>query len=658
VLLAIYGSSAYHLPMNQKQIAPYGGWKSSITSELIVTGALRLGGTQIDGTDIYWLEGRAQEGGRNVLVQQMANGQIRDAVPPESNVRTRVHEYGGGAYWVAAGVVYFVHFDDQRLYRLDPGRTPVPLTPAGMDVRFADGLVDAARNRLICVREDHRGDGEAVNTLVSIPLDGEPHAGDILAGGNDFYASPRLSRDEQQLAWLTWNHPNMPWDGTELWVADINADGQLQNAQLVAGGIAESIFQPEWSPQNDLHFISDRNGWWNLYRRHEGQIEALHERAAEFGRPQWVFGMSTYGFRPDGTIICKYTEKGIDYLAQLDSTSGHLTAYDLPYAVLGNIQVGADYVLFTGGAPTEMTALVRYHLDQQSLTVLRRRSQLTLDTGYFSVPEAIEFPTANDQTAHAFYYPPHNQDFSAPAGELPPLILISHGGPTGATDPALNLGIQFWTSRGFGVVDVNYGGSVGYGRAYRQRLNGRWGVVDVQDCLHAARFLAASGRVDPDRLIIRGGSAGGYTTLAVLTFHDEFAAGASYYGIGDLTALAEETHKFESRYLDSMIGPYPEQADLYHKRSPIHFSEQLNCPVIFFQGLEDKVVLPNQAEMMVAAMQARGVPVAYVPFAGEQHGFRRAETIMRALDAELYFYSRVFNFPLAEPVEPVPIANL
>ncbi|HBL13170.1 MAG TPA: peptidase, partial [Cyanobacteria bacterium UBA11162] len=467
--------------------------------------------------------------------------------------------------------------------------------------------------------------------------------------------------------WLSWNHPNMPWDGTQLWVASIQENGLLGEAECIAGGVEESIFQPEWSPDGHLYFISDRSNWWNLYcwrgrggegERGRGFVEPLCEMAAEFGLPQWVFGMSTYGFESDHRLICTYTQEGDWYLASLDLETKQLQVIETPYTSISSLQVGNGKVVFMGGSATESTAVVEMDLATREIEVLRQSSELKIDAGYLSIPQAIAFPTENNLTAYAFFYPPQNQDYIAPKGEKPPLIVKSHGGPTASASNTFNLKIQYWTSRGFAVVDVNYGGSTGYGREYRQRLKDRWGIVDVDDCANAAKYLAEKGLVDGERLAIAGGSAGGYTTLCALTFRDSFKAGASYYGVSDLEALATDTHKFESRYLDGLIGAYPEQQELYKARSPIHFTDQLSCPVIFFQGLEDKVVPPNQAQMMVDALKAKGLPVAYITYEGEQHGFRRAENIKRTLEAELYFYSRIFGFELAESVEPVVIDNL
>ncbi len=645
-------------------ISPYGSWKSPITSDLIVSGTVGLGQIAIDGDDIYWVEGRPSEAGRSVIVRRTPDGKISDVTPPPFNVRTRVHEYGGASFAVASGVIYFSHFADGRIYCQTLDSHPEPLTPA-VNCRYADGIVDQERNRLICVREDHTGEGESVNTIVSINLaDGEDIR--ILTEGNDFYASPRLSPDGSRLSWISWNHPNMPWDGTELWVAAINADGGLGEKHLVAGGLEESIFQPEWSPDGVLYFVSDKSNWWNIYRtplnspllRGEAGIEPLCEMAAEFGLPQWVFGMSTYAVVSESKIVCTYNQQGQWYLASLDLATKELTNIATSYTDISSIKVTGEMAVFLGASPTESSAIVQLNLATSQVDVLRRSTNLTIDTGYLSIPQPIAFPTEHGLTAFGFFYPPQNQDFTAPATEKPPLVVKSHGGPTAATSSSMSLKIQYWTSRGFAVLDVNYGGSTGYGREYRKRLQDSWGIVDVDDCANGAQYLADRGLVDRNRMAIAGGSAGGYTTLCALTFRDVFQAGASYYGVSDLEALATDTHKFESRYLDGLIGAYPERKDLYIARSPIHFTERLSCPVIFFQGLEDRVVPPNQAEMMVDALKAKGLPVAYVAYEGEQHGFRRAENIKRTLDGEFYFYSRVFKFELAELVEEVAIANL
>lgn len=642
--------------MNEKKFASYGSWKSPITSDLIVEGTVRLGQVELEGDDIYWLEGRASEKGRNVIVKRAADGNKFDLTPAPFNARTRVHEYGGGSYVVSDGRVFFSNFADQRLYQFPANAEPISITPEA-DLRYADGIADRLRNRIICIREDHTvADREPTNTLVLIDLNGGEQT--ILVSGSDFYSSPRLSPDGSQLAWLQWDHPNMPWDGSELWVADIQADGLLVNKTLVAGGLRESIFQPEWSPDGELYFVSDRSGWWNLYRWREGEIEPLCEKEAEFGLPQWVFGMSTYGFVSAKQIACAYIENGFSRLALLDTETKRLENIETPYTQIDGIRAAAGKVAFIAGSPAESTCIVSFNPETRHFEKLCSSSDVTIDPGYISVPLAVEFPTADNLTAHGFFYPPENQDFSAPESEKPPLLVMIHGGPTAATSATLRLGIQYWTSRGIAVLDVNYGGSTGYGRAYRERLNGNWGIVDVDDCVNGASYLAQQGLVDGNRLAITGGSAGGYTVLCALAFRDVFKAGASHYGVTDLEALEFDTHKFESRYTHGLVAPYPERADLYRERSPIYHTDKLSAPVIFFQGLEDKIVPPNQAEMMVEALRKKKLPVAYVAFEGEQHGFRQAANIKRALDGELYFYSCIFGFELADPVEPVPIENL
>jgi len=639
-----------------KTIAPYGSWKSPITADLITAKTIGFGKPSIDGEDIYWSESRPLEGGRSVIMRRTPDGAVTECTPPDYYVRTRVHEYGGGAFTVHKGIIYFCNFQDQRLYRQAVGGAPEPLT-ATEGYRYAAMVVDGQRNRLICVREDHTGAGEAVNTIVSVSLGGNDD-GTVLVSGNNFYSNPCLSPDGNKLAWLTWNHPNMPWDGTELWAADVMEDGTLQNAELVTGSASESIFQPEWSPDGILHFVAEYTGWWNLYRRHNGQIEALCPMEAEFGEPQWIFNMSTYGFVSAGRILCSYTQNGTQHLAALDTNTKALTPIATSFSELFMVKCGNGFAVFLGGSSTQPWTLVRMDTTTNQLEMIKQTFEVSVDREYLSSAQPISFPTTDNKTAHAFYYAPHNKDYTAPAGEKPPLMVLSHGGPTGATGTTLNYGLQYWTSRGFAVLDVNYGGSTGYGREYRQRLNGNWGIVDVDDCSNAALYLVQQGLADPNRLAIRGGSAGGFTTLACLAFKEVFKAGASHFGVSDLEALAKDTHKFESRYLDSMIGPYPERKDLYDARSPINHAHKINCPIILFQGDEDEVVPPNQSELMFEAVRAREIPTAYVLFQGEQHGFRKAESIQRALEGELYFYSKIFKFDLAEEVEPVTIENL
>ena len=611
---------------------------------------------RLDGDDTYWIERRALESGRKTIVRRAADGQVTDVTPLPFNSRTRVHEYGGGDYAVSKGTIVFANFADQRLYIMGKaGLAPRPLTPVG-DLRYADGVIDGRRNLLFCVREDHTAQGEAINTVVSLDLE-QGGAGNVAVSGNDFYSSPRLSGDGARLAWLTWNHPNMPWDGTELWFAELDEDGSLKNTVPVAGGANESIFQPEWSPDGTLYFVSDRTGWWNLYRLKRDKVEPVCPMEAEFGEPQWVFGGSLYAFESVERIICAYSKNGRSYLGRMDTAKQTLEPVEIPYSAISRVQAAEGRVVFIAASPTERTAIVAWDSKTSGCQVLRRSGESTVASGYLAVPQSIEFATTGGLAAHGIFYAPTNCDFAAPVDERPPLLVMSHGGPTSATSTSLRYAIQYWTSRGIAVLDVDYGGSSGYGREYRDRLKGRWGIVDVDDCVNGVRFLVERGEVDGSRVAIRGGSAGGYTTLCALTFRDVFKAGASHYGISDLEALARDTHKFESRYLDSLIGPYPARRDLYVERSPIHFTERLACPMIIFQGLEDKVVPPNQAEKMVEAVRSKGLPVAYLTFEGEQHGFRKAENIKRVLEAELYFYAKVFGFELADPVEPVRIDN-
>jgi dipeptidyl aminopeptidase/acylaminoacyl peptidase len=655
--------------------SPYGSWKSPITTDLITAKVIALAWPQFDGDDIYWTETRPTEGGRTVIVRRAPDKQITDITPQGFNARTRVHEYGGKPYQAERGTVYFSHWNDQRVYRHDLNAAPRPITP--LPFWYADFAIDHSNRRIICVREDHRGKqraqhadsigaavsdecppDEVVNTLVALDLDENSDGGKVLLEGNDFYSTPRLSPDGLRLCWLTWNHPNLPWDGTELWVANINNDGSLRDARLVAGGRSESIFQPEWSPDGVLHFISDRTGWWNLYRWRNGNIEPLCPMEADFGLPLWNFGMRTCAFETPTRIICTYTQGGVRRLARLDTTSGKLQPLETPFTEIGSPQAANGKLLFVGASPTQPACIVLHDLETGRHEILRRSTDVSVDGGYFSVPRPIEFPTQNGKTAHAYFYAPKNKDFTAPAGEKPPLIVMSHGGPTSAASTAFNLGVQFWTSRGFAVVDVNYGGSTGYGREYWQRLVGQWGVVDVDDCVNAAKYLCARGEADANRCAIRGGSAGGYTTLCALTFRDFFKAGASHFGLAELEIFVKDTHKFESRYLESLIGPYPAKRELYRQRSPLFYADRIQAALILFQGLEDKVVPPNQHRMIFEAVRKKGVPCASLEFEGEQHGFRKAETIKRVLEAELYFYSRIFGFSPADAIAPVKIENL
>lgn len=638
---------------DKPQTVPYGAWTSPVTPELITGATVGLGAVSIAGDTVWWVEGRASEGGRSVLVSGPPNGTAHDVTPPGFNVRSRVHEYGGGSLLVADGTVWFVNFADQRIYEQRAGAKPRVLTAEG-PWRYADFCLDAPRNRLICVRETERAGDEPANELVSVSLTDGAVA--VIDGDHDFVASPCLSPDGGALAWLVWNHPNMPWDGTILRHATLFADGSPDMVETAAGGPAESVFQPAFGPDGALYFVSDRSGWWNLYRKEAPGDVALCPMAAEFGLPQWVFGMSTWGFAADGRLVATCIADGVSRLGIV--ADGRFTAFDLPYDAISDVRVCGRTVLFVGASARIPPTLASLDLDSGALQEIKSSSRVPVDPGYLSQPEPVAYATGNGATAHAFYYPPCNADFRAPEGDKPPLLVRGHGGPTAFSSSALNLGIQFWTSRGFAVLDVNYRGSTGFGRAYRDALYGQWGVIEVDDVVAGADMLVERGLVDPSRLAIRGGSAGGYTTLAALAFRDRFSAGCSQYGIGDLMALANDTHKFESRYLDRLIGPLPEAEALYRERSPLHHAEGLSCPVIFLQGLDDKVVPPNQAEAMVAALDAKGLPVAYVAFEGEGHGFRKAENVIRALEAELAFYGRIFGFVPAGALPPLEIRNL
>ena len=643
--------------MLDRTIAPYGAWGSTIRIDDAVGDVIVLGEPWIDGDDVYWLEGRPAEAGRRVLVRAAADGSTADLTPAPFNVRTRVHEYGGGSYVVAGGIVVFSDFGDSRLYRLDPGAdTAIPITPAG-PWRYADLRADLARRRFYAVREDHSGSGQSTNTIVTIPLDGGDSR--VLVKGPDFVAAPRLSPDGTRLAWLEWDHPDMPWDATRLRVAPIETDGTLGESTLVAGGPDEAIVQPEWSPDGTLHLISDRTGWWNLYRLTEGpRLEPLAPMDAEFADPAWIFDRSSYGFLAHGAIVAIGRQSGRDHLFRIEPGQ-RIAEPDLPFTELDALRVSEHAVIALAGQPGDPAIVARFDPVNLGLTgVLRRASSLTIDAATIAMPESIEFPTTGGRTAFGLYYPPTNPAFVAPDGEKPPLLVLVHGGPTSNASTSLDLGKQLLTSRGIAVVDVDYGGSTGYGREYRRRLDGRWGVVDVDDSVAAARFLVERGDVDPDRLAIEGGSAGGYTALAALAFRDTFAAGISLYGIGDLELLENDQHKFESRYDERLIGPYPGAIDLYRERSPIHFANDITSPMLILQGLDDAVVPPAHADIIVAALVGAGIPHAYIAFEGEGHGFRGAYAIRRTIEARLSFLGQIFGFEPVADLVPLVLPGL
>ncbi|WP_226702914.1 S9 family peptidase [Microbulbifer elongatus] len=645
-------------PDQARKEAPYGSWPSEINAELLTAGNVRLSeARQFDGK-VYWLESRPAEKGRSALVEYDAQSGRRDLLPAPLSVRSKAHEYGGGVYTVGNGQVFFVLAADQRIYRMPlDGEVPEPITPEG-PYHYADLQLDLRRNRLLCVQEDKSDETrEAVARLVAIDLAAAESNGEItvLAEGADFYSNPALSPDGLELSYLQWNHPDMPWDATELMLAELDEKGAIAKARQIAGGKNESVFQPQWSPCGELFYVSDRSNWWNIYRA--GSESPLWECAAEFATPQWVFGMSTYGFLNPQTIFCTYTQDGIWKLALIDLQNGQVKALQHPGCDFESINCAQNRAVFIASGSTDFPSVSLYDGDSDAFSVIASSSAAPVEPSWFSRAQPIAYQK-DGREVYGFYYPPCNPEFTAPAEEKPPLIVFGHGGPTGATSAGLNLKVQYWTSRGFAILDVNYSGSTGYGREYRDRLKDTWGVLDVEDVCAGAEYLVQQGLADPDRLLIKGGSAGGYTVLAALTFHNTFSAGASHYGIGDLTTLAQDTHKFESRYLDKLVGPWPRAEATYRERSPINHIEQLGCPVIFFQGMEDKVVPPNQAETMVNALRERGVPVSYITFEEEGHGFRAASSIKMALDGELEFYSRIFNFPLPVAGPGIHIDNL
>lgn len=647
-------------------IYPYGRWPSPITAEMLTLQSAKLSEPQACGNDVFWLESRPAEKGRNALVQLSVNGNRKDVLIEPHSVRTRAHEYGGASYLVTPERIFCVLDADQRIYVIDRAtHLLTALSPIG-NYRYADFCWDNIRQHLICVREDHSVADHHANPkiderseIIAIDLRGETK---VLVTGADFYSNPRLNSTGDKLSYLCWNHPQMPWDGTECYCAVLNSTGDITDTQLIAGSKTESVFQPQWSPKDELFFVSDRNNWWNIYRytfnhisgnhisgnRAEGAsadnsygVESICNMPAEFATPQWVFGMSTYGFLNSQEIFCCFSQNGQWNLGLININHKTFSNIKNEFKDIAGVHCHDQHAYFLAASATQSSALYHFHNHFMEPVLLANASLLTKDD--IAQHQPISFTTSDKETAHGFFYQPKNKKISAPENTLPPLIVMCHGGPTGATETSLNIKIQFWTSRGFAVLDVNYRGSTGYGRQYRDRLKNNWGVTDVIDVCSGANYLIDRGLVDKNKIAIRGSSAGGYTVLAALTFSDTFKAGASLYGIGDLEALAKDTHKFEARYLDSLVGEYPAEQETYRARSPIYHIEQLNCPVIFLQGLKDKVVPPNQAEAMVAALTAKGIKNAYVTFPEEGHGFRQAESIQKAIEAELGFYLEVFN---------------
>ncbi len=663
----------------------YGNWKSTLSAELVAGDSLTIAEPHLSAQSIYYIERRPQEGGRCVIVK-VSNDKVTDMLPAPFSVRSRVHEYGGGCYCVADNRVFFINDSDQDVYCLT--NRQIKRITTTTDQRFADFIYDKKHHRLIAICETHKHE-QVINTIVSIDV----NTGSLvtLEQGYDFYASPRLNAHGNQLCWQSWNHPNMPWDGNELWLADVNRTGQIENKKHIAGAGNVSVFQPQWSPNGILHFISDGSGWWHLYRYSNdrsaketaGKVTQLTQGKKELGLPQWVFAQSSYAFVNDEHIICCYQSQGRASLALLctaekvpeeasKAASGKstLSTISTPWQEFSSIKAENNQLCFIAASSAHFPQLVLATLSETSgehkpvllnSCVIKSSCQLALTKGCCSQAKKLTFTNRHKQKVHANYYPPTNPDYQNHHhgdidGKAPPLIVICHGGPTGQASAALDPKKQFWTSRGFALLDVNYSGSTGYGRKYRERLNGndgqpgKWGLLDVQDCCDAALYVVAQGLANKNQLIIRGSSAGGYTVLCALTYENVFAAGASYYGIAELSSLASDTHKFESCYLDRLIAPYPEYKLLYQQRSPINSSEKLNCPVIFFQGMQDRVVPKEQAEKMFEVLQKKGLPVAVQYYEGEQHGFRKAETIVKSLENELSFYQLIFNLKAKDEI--------
>mgnify|MGYP001215446082 FL=1 len=626
---------------------PYGTWESLITSEMLVGGAVRLGEIVTDGDDVWWAESRPDEGGRTVIVR---NG--KDQTDKKTNVRTLVHEYGGSAWWVRNGTLVYSQYLDQRLYRRDKSGDSIPLTPESetqQSYRYADGRITNNEDWYVCVRETHTSsDEEPSNEIVAVPLDGSQQIR-VLVSGPDFVSSPRVSKEGNQIAWVQWNHPNMPWDDTQLCIASL--EEMVLSNQKVTKSKAESFFQPEWDDQGNLHVVSDRNNWWNLFRvdqsTNEIDLTSLTNFEAEIGLPQWVFGQSRYAFVGD-EIWFVYREAGIDKLATL-SSNGQFEQIKIDATEIESVTNYQDGIVATVSSWKAESSVM--FINSEEVRPLSKTRDLDIGESWFPVPETFTYQTSDSEKAHALFYSPTNPEYEIHENENPPLIVLAHGGPTGSARRQLQLSIAYWTSRGFGVADVDYRGSTGYGRLYRNRLRNSWGLADVEDCVAVAKHLVAQKKVDKNRLAIKGGSAGGFTVLAALTFHDTFTAGASRYGIADLAILAKDTHKFESRYLDRLVGKWPEDEEIYKQRSPIHHIEQLSTPMVILQGSEDPIVPPNQAHLMAKKLKENDIPHALIEFSDEGHGFRKAPNITKAIESELAFFAQIFNF---EPFDDLP----
>lgn len=644
--------------MYDKKIAPCGAWPSALSSDLLASKSLGLSEPKLFGDRLYWLERRPDEGGRSTILYKEKNKPAREIVPLTYDVGSRVHEYGGGAYCVAGQGVFFVNQKDNNIYLARDKGNPEAISHF-TNLRFADLQYDQRRSRLVAVCESHaRGDKEPENFLVAIAVN-EPKTEEpqVLRRGNDFYSSPSIDPGGNHMVWLEWSHPDMPWNKTKVWLAELDESGNIVHPRCINQNLQASAFQPQWSPEGNLYLVSDHTDWWNIYRYDGKNLNPVLTMNAEFGLPQWVFALSTYAFISEHQIACTFVQDGAWKLGKIDLQSRSLRLLDTGYSQINYVHANEEEVVFLGAAPQHPAAIVSYDLGNSRCHVVRSGMEETPESEDISIPEHIQFTTSGDGLAYGYFYRPKNANYTYDKNEKPPLIVRSHGGPTAAADSGFSPKIQFWTSRGFAVLDVNYRGSTGYGRPYRLSLNQAWGKVDVEDCVAGAQYLSQRGEVDKDRLIIAGSSAGGYTTLCALTFADIFKAGASYYGIGDLEALVRDTHKFESHYLDQLVGPYPKERDLYKARSPIHHVGELSCPIIFFQGAEDKVVPPEQAEAMVNALKKKGLPVSYILYSRERHGFRKAESIRESIESEYSFYCRVFGIATTLKLRSVEIVH-
>jgi dipeptidyl aminopeptidase/acylaminoacyl peptidase len=647
---------------------PFGSWPSPISAQRLAANSIGLADLHVHEGVLYWRESRPNEGGRQVVLRMGADGKPQQLTPDGFNVRTRAHEYGGAAFEVLDDAIVFSNFADQRLYFQKADAVPVAITPEGY--RYADCQRHPTAARLVCVREDHteatvKANGEERNEIVAIDLpttpEFEPDAGRVLVTGSDFVAYPRVSPDGKRIAWLWWNHPEMPWDSARVSLADLTGD-LIGPAQQVGGGGDRAAIEPLWDRDGTLLFIDDPSGWWNLQAWQDGTVRAVAPMQREFGGPLWQHGASSFAALGDGRAVVRTSRHASDALGVLDLRDGTLRNLDLPFVAFGDVRaIDTTRAAAIAYSATDEGALIEVDLAKGTHRVLHRPVSSDLGVEWISRAEAIQYPTqpapdGGARTAHAFYYPPTHPDTRGPDGEKPPLLVTVHGGPTGVSKPALSLARQYWTSRGFAVVDVNYGGSTTFGREYRRRLNGQWGVVDLQDAVAAVDFLIAQGKVDPERIAIRGGSAGGYVVLAALAFTDRFNVGANYFGVADIQGLAQTSHKFERKYDVSLVGE-PDEA-LYRSRSPIFHLDRFTEPLITFQGADDKIVPPDQSRRIFEALKLRKVPTAYIEFEGEQHGFRRAENIVRATEAELYFYGRILGFTPAGALPGVEIVNL